>query len=136
MVQEAAAAGRHAYFFSQGYIPLVTPIVGEPALEVGMVGSEGLLGTQLVLGAAPTPLCAFVQGAGLAWRISAAVFRRELCPGKRLTAGLDRVVQITMVQPASSAACPRFNPIGPRLARGLLMTQGRMHADSLVDVMH
>ena len=127
---ESGAASRHAYFPSRGYISLVTPIDGKPVLEVGMVGNEGMLGTQLALGVAMTPLFAVVQGAGMAWRMSAAAFRRELIQSKPLKADLDRYVQVTMIQLASSAACLRFHQIGPRLARWLLMTQDRAHADS------
>jgi len=127
---ETGIATRYAYFPKRGYISLVTPIDGKPVLEVGMVGTEGMLGTQLVLGVAMTPLFAIVQGAGSAWRVSAATFRKELIRSKALQRSLDRYVQVTMTQLASSAACLRFHQIGPRLARWLLMTQDRAHANS------
>jgi CRP-like cAMP-binding protein len=127
---ENGAATRHAYFPSRGYISLVTPIDGKPILEVGMVGTEGMLGTQLVLGVAAAPLYALVQGPGMAWRVTAAAFRRELIESKTLRVSLDRYVQVTMTQLASSAACLRFHQIGPRLARWLLMTHDRAHTDS------
>jgi CRP-like cAMP-binding protein len=79
---------------------------------------------------AAAPLYALVQGPGTAWRVTAAVFRRELLASKTLRVSLDRYVQATMTQLASSAACLRFHQIGPRLARWLLMTHDRAHADS------
>lgn len=127
---ECGTATGYAYFPTKGYISLVTSIDGKPVLEVGMVGSEGMLGTQLVLGVAITPLHALVQGAGTAWRVRAATLRKELVISQPLRVHLDRYVQVTMMQLASSAACLRFHQIGPRLARWLLMTQDRAHTDS------
>ena len=127
---ESGTVTRYAYFPKEGYISLVTPLDGKPILEVGMVGTEGMLGTQLVLGVAITPVFALVQGPGTAWRVSAATFRKELIRSKALQVSLDRYVQVTMIQLASSAACLRFHQIGQRLARWLLMTQDRAHTDS------
>lgn len=127
---ENGAPTRYAYFPAMGYISLVTPIDGRPALEVGMVGTEGMLGTQLVLGVTTVPLFAIVQGDGRALRITAAAFKRELAHSKALRETLARYVQVTMMQLASSAGCLRFHEIGPRLARWLLMTQDRAHCDS------
>jgi len=106
----------------------VTRIQGEPGLEVGMVGREGMLGAQLVLGVTENPLHALVQGPGTAWRINVAPFRRELARGKVLDAVLRRYIQVLMGQLATSAACTRFHEVGPRLARWLLMSQDRAHA--------
>jgi len=127
---ECGTSTRYAYFPTKGFISLVTSIDGKPVLEVGMVGSEGMLGTQLVLGVAITPLYALVQGAGTAWRVRAATFRKELVNSEPLRVNLDRYAQVTMMQLASSAACLRFHQIGERLARWLLMTQDRAQSDS------
>jgi hypothetical protein len=43
------------YFPNDCFISLVAAIEGEPALEVGMVGREGMLGAQLVLGVGAMP---------------------------------------------------------------------------------
>ena len=119
---------RHLYFPVVGFISLVAPIDGKPALEVGMVGREGMLGAQLALGVARAPLMALVQGAGSACRIRAADFRAELARSPPLQRLLNRYLYVLMAQLAGSAACLRYHQIGPRLARWLLMSQDRAHA--------
>jgi len=119
----------HVYFPIDGFISLVAMFDGSPGLEVGMIGREGMLGAQLALGVNTAPLHALVQGPGSAWRIEAAVFRRELARNKPLQKSLHRYVYVLMRQLAASATCLRFHSIGPRLARWLLMSQDRAHAD-------
>jgi CRP-like cAMP-binding protein len=116
------------YFPKDGFISLVTVVEGEPGLEVGMVGREGMLGAQLALGVSAIPLHALVQGAGTAWRIAAAPFRHALSDSKALQLSLNRYVYVLMAQLATSAACTRFHRVEPRLARWLLMTQDRAHS--------
>jgi CRP-like cAMP-binding protein len=130
VLSEVGMPTRHVYFPTEGFISLVTPINGKPILEVGMVGREGMLGTQLALGVGAAPLHALVQGPGTAWRIGAVPFRRELAHSSALQQGLHRYVYVMMMQLASAASCLRFHQIGPRLARWLLMTQDRAHSDS------
>ena len=129
---EAAQPTRHVYFPTAGFISLVTLVDGSPGLEVGMIGSEGMLGAQLVLGVASSPLHALVQGAGTAWRIGSAAFRGQLAQSPALRRGLNAYLYVLMAQLTTSAACLRFHQIGPRLARWLLMSQDRAHADTFL----
>ena len=121
---ESGKPTRHVYFPISATISLVTPIEGKPVLEVGMVGA------QLVLGVATTPMHAVVQGSGKVWRVAASPFRQELARSSALRRCLNRYLFVLMSQFGVSAACLRFHLIGPRLARWLLMTQDRAHADS------
>jgi CRP-like cAMP-binding protein len=119
---------RHAYFPTGGFVSLVTHLDGKAGLEVGMIGSEGMLGAQLALGVTTVPLHGLVQGAGAAWRIGRTAFARELAQSAPLRRVLQRYVFVLMGQLASSAGCLRYHLIGPRLARWLLMTQDRAHS--------
>ena len=94
-----------------------------------MVGREGMVGAQLVLGVANSPLRALVQGAGAAWRVGVAAFKAALAQSPALQRELDRYLYVLMAQTVSSAGCLRFHLIGPRLARWLLMSQDRAHDD-------
>jgi len=126
---ERGALTRHVYFPVDGFISLVTKLDRHPGLEVGMVGREGMLGVQLALGVNTEPLRAMVQGAGAAWRVPAPAFRNELAASAALRLWIHRYLYVLMAQMALAAACQRFHQIGPRLARWLLMTQDRAHAD-------
>jgi CRP-like cAMP-binding protein len=126
---EVGAPTRHAYFPTEGFISLVAQVDAHPGLEVGMVGCEGMLGAQLVLGVATSPLRALVQGPGAALRVGAAAFQAELAGSTALRKQLDRYLYVLMAQTVSSAGCLRFHLIGPRLARWLLMSHDRAHED-------
>ena len=126
---EPASATRHVYFPTEGFISLVA-MEGSSGVEVGMIGREGMLGAQLVLGVDTAPLHALVQGAGAALRIDRTAFRKELASSAPLRQALSRYISVLMAQLATSAVCLRFHQIGPRLARWLLMSQDRAHSDT------
>jgi CRP-like cAMP-binding protein len=130
VLSDPGKAARHVYFPTEGFISLVTMVADHPGLEVGMVGREGMLGAQVVLGVAIAPLHSVVQGPGVARRVPIAAFRDQLARSEPLQRTLDRYLYVLMAQLAASAACLRFHLIGPRLARWLLMSQDRSHADS------
>jgi len=129
IVGSAGAPTDAVLFPTEGFISLLAQVDNEHAIEVGMVGREGMLGIQLALGVATEPLKALVQGSGQALRISAAAFRRELQVDTALRATIDRYVYVLFAQHARAAACLRFHQIEQRLARWLLMSHDRACCD-------
>jgi CRP-like cAMP-binding protein len=129
-VCEASTPTRHVYFPVDSFISLVATVAGSPGIEVGMVGREGMLGSQLALGVGTTPLHGVVQGPGYALRVGRVAFRRELARSVTLQRALDSYIAVMMAQLATSAVCLRFHEIGPRLARWLLMSHDRAGADT------
>jgi CRP-like cAMP-binding protein len=120
----------HVYFPITSFISLVMPVDDSASLEVGLIGNEGMFGIPLVLGVDVSPVRAVVQGAGSALRMDAAAFRRELGRNEALQREIDRYVFVHLSQLAQTAACTRFHVVEARLARWLLMTQDRAHADT------
>jgi CRP-like cAMP-binding protein len=120
----------HAYFPNSGFISMVIDTDDYPALEVGMVGRESMLGAELLLGVAPAPWRALVQGPGHSWRIGAKALRRECATSPALRQAVQTVLLVRLHQQALASACERFHMIGPRLARWLLMSHDRALSDS------
>jgi CRP-like cAMP-binding protein len=128
ILYEPGARIRHVYFPADSFISLMIPVDSTSNLEVASVGNEGMLGSPVILGVNVSPLRALVQGAGLAWRLSAVALGRELGRSAALRRGLHRYLHVRMCQLAQAAACTRFHLVEQRLARCLLMTQDRSHS--------
>jgi CRP-like cAMP-binding protein len=120
----------HVYFPTTSFISLIMPIDDSSSLEVGLVGNEGMFGIPLVLGVDVSSVRAMVQGAGSALRMDAASFCRELGRSQALQREIDRYVFVQLSQLAQTAACTRVHVVEARLARWLLMTQDRAHAEA------
>jgi CRP-like cAMP-binding protein len=116
---------RHVYFPIDGFISLITPGAKRRQLEIGLVGSEGMLGLPLLMGVDVSPLRAMVQGAGHAWRVKTATFLEELAVNAGLRKALNRYLYVFLAQLMQTAPCTRFHLIEARLARWLLMTRDR-----------
>jgi CRP-like cAMP-binding protein len=119
---------RHVYFPGNSLVSLLTLVDGRMALEVGMVGREGMVGLPLALGADVSPVRALVQGTGTAMRMQSARFSREIRKSPQLQQGVHRYANALMAQVSQTAACNRFHVVVARLARWLLMTRDRVQS--------
>jgi CRP-like cAMP-binding protein len=126
---EANQRLRHVYFPLTGFISLVAMVKRHPPLEIALIGNEGMLGATLALGVNGARLRAIVQGPGTALRMTAAQLRRELRSSHSLRHTLNHYLFVLLAQQSRSIACARFHEIKSRLARWLLMTHDRAHAD-------
>ena len=117
---------RHVYFPSDSLVSLLTVVEGHRALEVGLVGREGMVGSRLALGIAVSPVRALVQGSGTAVRMTAARFLQEFRRSPALQRALFHFTDALMLQVTQTAACNRFHVVEARLARWLLMTRERL----------
>jgi CRP-like cAMP-binding protein len=116
------------YFPGRSVVSLLTLVDKHAALEVGLVGHEGMVGIPLALGIEISPVRALVQGAGSAMQMSARRFRKAFDASPPLRLGLHRYAHELMAQITQTAACNRFHMVDARLARWLLMTRDRLHS--------
>ena len=129
VVYEPGDPIKYIYFPNDSLVSLLTVVDQHLALEVGMVGHEGMVGIPFALGINVSPVRALTQGAGTAMRMKAAPFRAEFRHSLSLQREVLRYTHALMAQIAQTAACNRFHFIETRLARWLLMTRDRVGAD-------
>ena len=115
----------HVYFPVQGFACLIATDPPPLGLEMAMIGREGMLGVQAVLGSDRTPFHAVVQGEGRAWRVATGVFQLYLKRHPATKRLLDRYATFRLNQLATLAHCLCHHEVGPWLARWLLMSQDR-----------
>jgi CRP-like cAMP-binding protein len=126
---EADQRVRHVYFPRTAFISLVAAVGNHPPIEIGLIGSEGMLGATLALGVKTARLRGVVQGSGTALRMTVQQLQRELRGSRSLRRTLNRYLYVLLAQSSRTIACTRFHEIRARLARWLLMTHDRAHAD-------
>ena len=123
---------RQIYFPNESLlVSLVTRIQNHGALEIALVGSEGMVGLPVAQGIGTASVRAVAQGTGTALQMESARFRAvlETCPA--LQRALHRYTHTLIAQIAQTAACNRFHRVEARLARWLLTASDRLQSDSL-----
>ncbi len=123
---------RYIYFPNDGLlVSLLAPVQNHMALEIGLVGSEGMIGLPLAQGISTSSVRAVVQGTGTAMRMESSHFREalETCPA--LQRALHRYTHALIAQITQTAACSRFHQVEARLARWLLMASDRLQSDPI-----
>ncbi|UEM25147.1 Crp/Fnr family transcriptional regulator (plasmid) [Skermanella mucosa] len=114
-----------AYFVETGMVSNLAYLVNGDAIEIGLTGSEGIVGAPLVLGVDTAPAGALVQMEGTALRIGAAAFRQVFNESEALRTWLLRYMQALYTQVSQTAVCNGSHSLEERLARWLLMAHDR-----------
>jgi CRP-like cAMP-binding protein len=129
VLYEPGQSIRHIYFPNDSVVSLLTLVDGHLALEVGLVGREGMVGIPLGLGIGVSSVRALVQGSGTAMRMKSERFRKAFEQNPPLQREVHRYTHELMTQVTQTAACNRFHVVEARLARWLLMTRDRVRLD-------
>lgn len=125
IVIEPGQKFRYVYFPTTAFISTTAAVDNSATLEIGLVGFEGVFGTELALGVETSALRGIVQGAGKALRLPAREFLSLLAAGPVLRRVLLRYSHVLTTQFAQVAVCSAYHVVEERLARWLLMTHDR-----------
>jgi CRP-like cAMP-binding protein len=128
ILYESHAQIRHVYFPNDCFVSMLTTVDTGRAAEVGLIGSEGMIGIPMALGVAISPFRAVVQGGGTAMRLNTADFRRNFSASPALKRQVFLFTHLLMIQIAQTAACNRFHVVTQRMARWMLMTRDRVNS--------
>ena len=127
----AGDAALHAYFLVSGMISLLAITEEGKAIEVGMVGNEGMVGLPIVLGFNIMPHLVVTQLPCTALRISTDRLKAEFNLGGQFHDLLLRYTDTLITQLSQSASCNMFHTVRERLCRWLLIARDRVQSDTL-----
>lgn len=127
---QAGAALQYVYFPGDCVISLMAVADGRPQVEVGVVGSEGMVGVSLALGFPKSPVQGLVQGAGTATRIDVTKLRKAMAADRILERAFSRYAHVSMSTAMRIAACNNTHLLEARMARWLLMMRDRLASDA------
>ena len=129
ILYESHAEIQHVYFPIDCFVSMLTTVDAGRAAEVGLIGSEGMIGVPMALGVAVSPFRAVVQGGGTAMRLKTVDFRRNFSNSAALKREVFLFTHLLMIQIAQTAACNRFHVLAQRMARWILMTRDRVNSN-------
>jgi CRP-like cAMP-binding protein len=131
VVYEPHAPIEQVYFPLTGMVSLVISSEEGQTVEIGTVGNEGMVGSQLVLGAQSSQVEAVVQVAGDFLRMGREDLEREVRRDGALRAAAQRFAQALTNQIAQSVLCNRIHSVEERLCRWFLMAHDRVGSDEI-----
>lgn len=122
----------YVYFPDEGLVSLVTKMRNGTIIEVGLIGSEGMVGIPVLLGDNIAFEEAIVQIAGSAMRMRTDLLKESLrLNHSPLLTELLLYTRTLMKQVSQTAACNRLHTVEERFSRWLLMCHDRMESDEL-----
>jgi CRP-like cAMP-binding protein len=129
VLHEQGAPLAHVYFVEEGVVSVLTRMADGTAIEVGMIGIEGVVGTSVLLGSEVANHLAIVQVPGSALRMNAAACKAAFDESAAVRAVTMRFIDGLWDLSAQTAACNRLHTAEQRCARWLLMARDRLQGD-------
>lgn len=130
-LSESGRRMTHVFFPLDCAASLILTGESHPPFELGLIGSEGMLGSPLILGAPISAFRTVVQIGGRAWRVEADHFTRQLEQLPAMRERMNSYAHVRLVQIAGAAGCRSFHRVEARLARWLLMSRDRGGRDQI-----
>jgi CRP-like cAMP-binding protein len=131
VVYESGRQIAHIYFPTKAIISLLYMMKNGSSAEMGMVGTEGVIGIALFMGGDTMPNRAVVQSAGEAVKLKAKVLQDEFRRGGEFQRLLLRFTQALITQMSQTAVCNRLHTVEQQLCRWLLISRDRIKCDEL-----
>jgi CRP-like cAMP-binding protein len=123
---EAETPPRYAHFVTSGIASVVTTLSGGDAVEVGLVGREGLAEKTHLLGPQLGMTRCFMQVGGTGLRMNFKRLQQRFLESPSLQTAIHRLIQYEVLSLAQLSACNRLHEVEERLARWLLMCADRL----------
>ena len=119
----------HVYFPTGSLVSLVSHQKGQIAVEVGVIGRDGMVGVAVALGENISSVRAVVQSAGVSMRAKSADFLKAFERRAGMRSKVHRYSNDLANQVMQTVSCNRNHNPEQRLARWLLMMRDRLSTD-------
>jgi CRP-like cAMP-binding protein len=115
----------HLYFVEAGLVSVLAGADARSAVEVWLIGREGVVGSNVLLAAEVSALRYLVQIEGSALRLSVEDLMRILPDTPQLRRALHGYLHLALMQSSQVTACSLKHSLQQRLARWMLTAQDR-----------
>lgn len=115
----------YVYFPNNTMISVVAVTAEGQSAEIGIIGREGMIGMDVLMGSDSTLNEHIVQHPNGAFRINTAAIKQEFKRGGALHDLLLNFTRVMMIQIGQTALCNRLHTVDERLARWLLLCRDR-----------
>lgn len=122
---------RYIYFPLNCVVLLSTTMNNGSTPEVGIVGSEGVLGISALMGVETAPFQSHILCSEDTLRIEADILKQEFDKCGELCRLILRYIHSFYIQISQTAACNKLHNIRERLCRWLLMMDDRISGNKL-----
>jgi CRP-like cAMP-binding protein len=129
-IHEPGEQLEHVLFPTRGLISVVASMEDGAAVEINMIGREGMFSVAALLGDDSPSHRAMVQLGGHALRMKSKLFREEVAGDLTMRHLLLRYTMAVMSAIAQTAACNRLHVLEQRCARWLLAARDRADGDT------